>query len=174
MVELQQHQAHWADDFRLESARVVVALGAHVDAVEHIGSTAVPGLLAKPIIDMAVRVAAAVDPFALGVPLATLGYHRHSGGPQNHAVYVRVEGDRRTHILHAFTAPQWDDCNQRVFRDKLLNDPDARRRYQALKNSLAGVADGRTYTALKSTLIQELLNEERAARGLPPTTAWDK
>jgi GrpB-like predicted nucleotidyltransferase (UPF0157 family) len=114
------------------------------------------------------------DPFALDDPLSADGYQRHSGGPKNHAVYVQVQGDRRTHIVHVFRAEQWDDCNQRVFRDKLMRHPAARHRCGALKESLANITDGREYTALKSPLIQELLNEERAARGLAPATAWDK
>lgn len=94
--------------------------------------------------------------------------------PRTHAVYVRWEGSRRTHILHVFATDQWVDCNQRVFRDKLLQDADARDRYRLLKQSLAATSDGGAYTAGKLSLIEELLNEERAARGLPPTSAWDK
>lgn len=131
MVQLQPHRPEWARAFRVEAARLAAALAHRIDAVEHVGSTAVPALLAKPIIDLA-------------------------------------------HILHVFRADQWAHCNQRLFRDKLLHDPAARRRYRHLKASLAGLTDGRDYTAAKRSLIEELLNEERAARGLPPTTAWEK
>lgn len=174
MVNVQPYQPLWADAFLRESARIWEALAGFVDAVEHIGSTAVPGLSAKPIIDLAARSAPPADPLAFGPLLSDIGYQQHTAGPKNHAVYVRTNHGRRTHILHVFTTEQWQDCNQRLFHDKLLHDPLARARYQALKESLADIEDGREYTAAKRSLIEDLLNEERAARGLPPTSAWDK
>lgn len=174
MVQLQPHRPEWARAFRVEAARLAAALAHRIDAVEHVGSTAVPALLAKPIIDLAARSVPPGDPFAWSDLLRPIGYEQHTAGPKNHAVYVRHDGSRRTHILHVFRADQWAHCNQRLFRDKLLHDPAARRRYRHLKASLAGLTDGRDYTAAKRSLIEELLNEERAARGLPPTTAWEK
>jgi len=174
MIELQEYQEAWADEFRAESARLMQVLSGQIEAIEHIGSTAVPGLIAKPIIDIATHVAATVDPRTLDVPLARLGYEPNPAGPRNHAVYTRSASTRRTHILHAFTHNEWTACNQRLFRDKLLGDASARSRYGDLKRNLSKVADGRTYTSLKTELIQELLNEERASRGLPPAPAWEK
>lgn len=174
MVELQPYQPSWADEYRRESKRLLGNLHEHVDALEHIGSTAVPGLLAKPIIDLAARLRPSVTGSILDAQLAALGYQRHTAGPKNHGVYVRAVHDRRTHILHVFTAEQWPECNQRLFRDKLLTDASAREQYERLKASIAGMTDGREYTAAKQELIQELLNEERRSRGLGPATAWDK
>jgi GrpB-like predicted nucleotidyltransferase (UPF0157 family) len=173
MVELQPYQHAWAEAFERESRRVAETLSGLVDAVEHIGSTAVPGLIAKPIIDMAARAVPGVDPFEFAPLVGRIGYARHATGPRTHAVYVRLSGARRTHILHVFVEAQWADCNQRLFRDRLLQDPIARDRYQGRKESLV-LLDGRDYTAAKSELIQELLDEERERRGLPPATAWDK
>ena len=72
------------------------------------------------------------------------------------------------------TADEWERCNQRLFRDALLRDPDARARYGAAKEALAAAEDGRAYTAGKRVIVEEILNDERARRGLPPTSAWDK
>lgn len=174
MVDLQPHSPTWADDYRREAERLAVALGTRVDALEHIGSTAVPGLSAKPIIDVAARTSPGADPFALGAALIGLGYEPHASGPKTHAVYVRLDGPRRTHILHVFRPDQWDACHQRLFRDRLLRDPVARQRYGTLKEALAGLDDGRAYTAAKTALITELVTEERVARGLPAVTVWDK
>ncbi|WP_431798578.1 GrpB family protein [Microbacterium kunmingense] len=173
MVELEPYNAAWPTEFGREAQRIADAVGNAVEAIEHIGSTAVPTLAAKPIIDLAAKTVAGVDPFQLSEPLAPLGYRQHTAGPKTHAVYVRAHRDRRTHIIHVFTPDQWAHCNQRLFRDKLLQDADARRRYQSLKIRLAA-SDASDYTAGKSALIQELLNEERAVRGLPPITPWDK
>ncbi|WP_285063278.1 GrpB family protein [Frigoribacterium sp. ME-P-080] len=174
MVDLQPHSPAWADDYRREAERLAVALVTQVDTLEHIGSTAVPGLLAKPIIDVAARTSPGTAPFALGADLVDLGYERHAAGPKTHAVYVRRVGARRTHILHVFRPDQWDACHQRLFRDRLLRDPVARQRYATLKEALAGLDDGRAYTAAKTALITELVTEERVARGLPTVTVWDK
>jgi len=174
MVDLQPHPPAWADDYRREAERLGVALGTRVDALEHIGSTAVPDLVAKPIIDVAARTSPGTDPSTLGADLVDLGYERHASGPKTHAVYVRRVGARRTHILHVFRPDQWDACNQRLFRDRLLRDPVARRRYADLKEALVGLDDGRTYTAAKTALITELVDDERAARGLPAVTVWEK
>jgi len=141
MVLLEPHRAAWRSDFAHEAERLHRALGADVTAIEHIGSTAVPGLSAKPVIDVAAQAAPSVDPFGLGGELA---------------------------------ADAWETCNQRLFRDKLLHDPAARERYERAKQRASGVADGREYTAAKSRVVQDLLDEERAARGLPPVRAWDK
>lgn len=174
MVTLVSYDPAWPEEFRRESGRIRMSLSGLIDALEHIGSTAVPGLMAKPIIDIAARARASVDPFGLEDPLAGLGYALHAHGPKNHGVYVRRSSGERTHILHVFSAEQWEYCNQRLFRDKLLHDESARDRYQSLKQTIAPMADGREYTATKTSLIEELLNEERAARGLPAVTAWDK
>lgn len=174
MIELQRHQASWADAFRVEAERLRVALAAQALAIEHIGSTAVPGLAAKPVIDLAAQAASGVDVFALGSTVGSLGYAQHLAGPKNHGVYVRSTETERTHILHVFRADEWEHCNQRLFRDALLRDPDARARYGAAKEALAAAEDGRAYTAGKSVIVEEILNEERARRGLPPTSAWDK
>lgn len=149
MVELQPYQETWAEEFRREAQRIQGHMVDLMDAIEHIGSTAVPGLLAKPIIDSAARAGERVDPFGLGEQLVPLGYMQHTSGPKNHGVYVRGSAERRTHILHVFSADQWEHCNQRLFRDKLLRDESARIRYQALKESIAVMPDGRDYTAAK-------------------------
>ncbi|WP_123706369.1 GrpB family protein [Rathayibacter sp. PhB127] len=175
MIDLREYQPSWADRYRREAARVSEALAGLITSVEHIGSTAVPGLTAKPIIDLAARSRHGTAATDLEAPLARIGYVRHTSGPKNHVVHVKLDGERhRTHILHVFRPEQWTHCDQRLFRDKLIHDPDARRRYRSLKESLASLEDGREYTAAKQPLIEELLNEERASRGLPPTIAGDK
>jgi GrpB-like predicted nucleotidyltransferase (UPF0157 family) len=174
MVDLEPYLSSWPEDFRREAGRILAATAAQIDRLEHIGSTAVPGLTAKPIIDLAARLRPGVNATSLDEPLAGLGYRRHTAGPKTHGVFIRDDHGRRTHILHVFALKQWEHCNQRLFRDKLLKDPSARDRYQRLKLSIAELADGREYTKAKTELIEELLNEERASRELPPTVAWDK
>ena len=172
---VEPYDPEWPLRFREQAALLQVALAHRITAIEHIGSTAIPGLAAEPVVDLAGCAAVDVDPFSLEPLIESLGYRQHRSGPKTHAVYTRGSGAGRTDILHVFTARAWPTCNQRVFRDKLEHDADARRRYGELKIRLAasGVS-GMDYTAAKLDLIQELLDEERAARGLPPGSAWEK
>lgn len=174
MIRLEKHHEEWATNFRSEADRLLSALNGQVDLIEHIGSTAVPGLVSKPIIDLAARAATGTDSFGLAVQLEALGYEAHTAGPKSHAIYIRATHGRRTHILHVFAWEEWDTCNQRLFRDKLLRDTSARKRYADLKRASSHLEESRAYTSSKTSLIEELLNEERAARDLPPTNAWDK
>jgi GrpB-like predicted nucleotidyltransferase (UPF0157 family) len=175
VVTVEPYCRDWPRQFEEQATRLKVALGSLITEIEHIGSTAVPGLAAKPIIDLAARAAPGVDTFGLSPVIARLDYHRRRSGPKTHAVYIRGTESIRTEILHVFDSADWPNCNQRIFRDKLLHDESARRRYAELKLRLAeSESDGKSYTAAKRELIQELLNEEQALRGLPLTLAWDK
>jgi GrpB-like predicted nucleotidyltransferase (UPF0157 family) len=176
MIRLEEHRPEWAEAFRAEAERIRAAAGDALRRIEHIGSTAVPGLVAKPIIDVAAEAVPDADPLGLSAALAPAGYVQHRTGPRTHGVYVRSDGGARTRILHVFAPDAWDACPQRLLRDRLLRDPIARRRYAALKVRLASsAADGPAYTAGKTALVEELVAAERAARGLPPGPgAWDK
>ena len=175
MIEIVPYRSEWAVEFRREADALRVHLAGRVDLIEHIGSTAVPGLEAKPIIDLAARMLPGADPFDLVSSITDLGYVQHRSGPRTHGVYVRDADGARTHILHAFSGKAWATCNQRLFRDKLLHDAAARERYRAAKlDASASAQTGRENTRRKTAIVEQLLNEERAARGLPPTAAWDK
>jgi len=175
VVSVEPYSRDWPRRFEQQATGLKVALGSQISEIEHIGSTAVPGLAAKPIIDIAARAFPGTDPFSLASAIAGLGYYPHLSGPKTHAVYSRGTEAGRTEILHVFDSDDWPQCNQRVFRDKLLHDASARRRYGELKIHLAAsLSDGMKYTAAKRELIQELLNEEQASRGIPFTLAWDK
>jgi GrpB-like predicted nucleotidyltransferase (UPF0157 family) len=139
--------------------------------IEHVGSTAVPGLVAKPVIDL---MAAADDldtVLARESALADLGYVRETTGMTGRLFYVRGE---RTHHLHVVPAETWDTRNERLLRDHLLAHPDAAAEYAALKRDLAATeSDALVYTIGKTALVQRLIDRERAARGLPASPVWE-
>lgn len=176
MTEIVEHRDAWAAEFLLEADRLRQALGELVVEIEHIGSTAVPGLVAKPVIDIAARAGAGRDPSSMASAIGALGYSRSESGPKDHGVYIRTGArGERTHILHVFGFDRWIDCNQRLFRDVLLDDAGARDRYARLKRRLiAEGLHGRAYTRAKLELVEELVNAERLARGLGPVPVWDK
>ena len=164
----------WPDRFREVAAEIRAATGEDW-SIEHIGSTAVPDLAAKPIIDLAVRVNQLTDVDRRATDLARIGFLAIAAGPTTHRVRVRMAGAQRTHVAHFFPAPQWEHCNQRLFRDWLLTHPADRDRYEQVKRVVAAATDGsREYTARKTVFVQEIVNQARDALGLPHADVWDK
>lgn len=142
--------------------------------VEHIGSTVIPGLRAKPVIDVAVRLVGAED-FAARLPDLEAAGWRVGSGVRTHPVMVFEVAGVRTRIAHFFAPERWEHANQRVFRDWLLAHPDDAHRYEQVKTAAARAeSDGAPYNAAKTEIVQEILDRARAARGLPPVPASDK
>ncbi|MFE7507502.1 GrpB family protein [Promicromonospora sp. NPDC057488] len=170
---LEEYDARWPATFERAASELTKVEPSWI--VEHIGSTALPGMAAKPIIDLAVRVGSFADVQARFDSLATYGWLRIARGPQSHLVLVKQQGPRRTHIAHFFTTEQWSTCNQRIFRDWLLTHPQDAARYLEVKRAAADHAtDGRDYTARKTAVVQEIVDRARAAQGLPLVDVWEK
>jgi GrpB-like predicted nucleotidyltransferase (UPF0157 family) len=174
MTVLAEYDEAWARQFAEMAARLTTAFGDAVTEIEHIGSTAVPGLLAKPVIDIAARatdleVAAGKDP-----QLNALGFHHEPNGPPGRRTYTRVVDQILTHNLHVFSTEAWHGLNQRILRDHLRETPEAVAQYAALKRKLATDGlHGFDYTAAKTDLIQQLTDEARQRRGLPSVPVWE-
>jgi GrpB-like predicted nucleotidyltransferase (UPF0157 family) len=143
--------------------------------VEHIGSTAIPGMSAKPIIDVAVRVAGD-DDFAMHRPgLATAGW-RLGSSVRSHHVMIFEENGARTRIAHFFDASGWDQVNQRILRDWLREHSDDAALYERAKHAAVDAArmgEG-SYNAGKAAVIQQIVDRARAAGGLPSVSVYDK
>jgi len=171
VVVVADHDPEWASAFGSESDRVAAALGTTAVAIEHIGSTAVPGLAAKPIIDLMVglRSLAEADPCVRA--LSEIGYRRSPEGDFDGRVFLRRVGDdgAATHHLSLteHDGAYWSD--QLAFRDALRADPDLRARYGALKRTLAAEHEEPVaYTHAKTDLIREVLRSV----GHTPRSGW--
>ncbi|MEV6285386.1 GrpB family protein [Kribbella sp. NPDC051770] len=167
MTTIADYDPTWPTQYAEMAAHLHPILG---DPIEHIGSTAVPGLAAKPVIDIAAAPDRPVDDQAL----AALGFQHNPHGPPGRRTYTRVVDGVLTHNLHVFPTPAWPELNQRLLRDHLRATPEAVRRYAALKRQLA--AEGLTgfdYTKAKTDLIQELTDTARAHHGLPSVPVWE-
>jgi GrpB-like predicted nucleotidyltransferase (UPF0157 family) len=166
-VALAPHTREWERLFALEAARLSAALADWECVVEHVGSTAVADLSAKPIIDIAVGVPVGTSPEAVVPALVALGYdYRGDAGRGGGRVLVREAAPRvRTHHLHVVLlgGDQWD--RYLAFRDLLRVKSDARETYRREKEALAllHAGDRRAYTAGKAEVIARLLGEERRA-----------
>jgi GrpB-like predicted nucleotidyltransferase (UPF0157 family) len=153
---------------------LAAALPGALTALEHIGSTAVPGLAAKPIVDL---MGATPDLDAVVAaeewPLA-LGYRRLEMGMPGRLFYRGDRLGRRTH-LHVVPEASWPTRNERLLRDHLRAHPEDVARYAALKRQLAAsCATEDEYTRGKTTLVQELTDRARAALGLPLVPIWEE
>lgn len=172
--QLVSYDPSWPAQFE-QIAAEMRAHGNPAWIIEHIGSTAVAGMRAKPIIDLAVRVDDAEDLARHRDALERLGW-RLGSGVRTHTVMVFERDGIRTRIAHFFTAAEWDDVNQRILRDWLLAHPDDADRYTHAKcDAVAAAAQGRSsYNAAKTPVIQQLVDRARVARGLPSVPVSDK
>ena len=137
--------------------------------IDHVGSTSVPGLPAKPVIDMDVVVASDGDVDRAKERLATLGYRwlGDLGVTGRQAFRLDSTGDLPRHHLYVVVENNKAHLDHWLLRDLLRSDPDARDRYGELKrrNAAASGGDMDHYVAAKAELVTELLTRARAERG---------
>jgi GrpB-like predicted nucleotidyltransferase (UPF0157 family) len=154
-----------------EAARAIVeACGGLVLRVEHVGSTAVPGLAAKPVLDLMPALARTEDGERIGPMMTALGYavRGELGILGRHLFTRRIDGDTHVeqHNVHAYETshPEWE--RHLVFRDALRADGVMRAEYERVKRALAEQYrdDLATYAESKSPFIDEVI----AAHGGPP------
>jgi GrpB-like predicted nucleotidyltransferase (UPF0157 family) len=171
------YDPEWPAWFEQLEERLWPAVASVAKRIDHVGSTSVPGLAAKPIIDMDVVVGSPADVAVAIRCLQGIGYRWRGdlgvigreafqpppdGVTPRHHLYLVVE-DNKAHLDH------W------LLRDLLRADPEARQRYASLKRRNQDLAQGDIdyYVAAKATLVAELLARARAERDLPPAEYWN-
>jgi GrpB-like predicted nucleotidyltransferase (UPF0157 family) len=148
----------WASLFETEAALIAAALRPFGASIEHCGSTSVPGIPAKPILDILIGITAPFDVARVAVALAGVGYeHATWAGVPGHEVFGK--GEPRTHLLHVVPREGEAWARMLAFRDALRSDPALAAEYAALKQDLAGrFADDRpAYTDGKSAFVARVL-----------------
>jgi GrpB-like predicted nucleotidyltransferase (UPF0157 family) len=165
-VRLAEPTPRWAELYAEEERRLRATLERFAPAVEHCGSTSVPGLPAKPILDILVGVPEPIDLPGLVQALAPVGYaHAPHAGVPGHEVFGR--GDPRTHLLHlvSLRGPAWRRMLR--FRDALRAAPALAAEYAVLKRALARryPLDRPAYTAAKADFIVRVLGDAGAPEG---------
>jgi GrpB-like predicted nucleotidyltransferase (UPF0157 family) len=152
----------WPAAFAQERRCLCKRIGHLVLDIQHVGSTAVPGLAAKPIIDIAVAIASAADVQCCRPLLVEVGYiDRGDRGREGGYVFVKERAPEvRSHHLHMVTIddPQW--VNYLRFRDRLRADTALRTEYASLKRELQGrfAWDRQGYTKAKGAFIRCVLD----------------
>jgi len=155
----------WPAEFQRERTRIIATIGAFVVDIQHIGSTAVPALDAKPIIDIMVAVHSAADYDTCIAPLEALGYTHRGEVVFTGGVYFKriINGATRTHQIHMCEQSNPEFERHILFRDYLRNHPAVAREYAARKRELAArfIADRVGYTDAKSEFIESCIAKAR-------------
>lgn len=158
-VRVVPHDPVWADRFSEAAHELAVALGA-LASVHHIGSTAVPGLHAKPIIDLLVAAPDLAHVDARTPAIVALGYEALGEyGLAGRRYFRREDGDgERTHHLHVWRVGAPALLRHLAFRDYLLAHPEAAAEYGALKRRLAKhhADDIEAYVAGKDDFVKAI------------------
>ena len=162
-VKVVPYKKKWVDQFEKEKAQILEVCGDKIVAVEHIGSTSVPGLAAKPIIDIAVGVKRLKDAEQLLKPLSKIGYHFYKQSQRQSLFVAKGPDENRTHYLHAmrYKGAKWN--NDQLFRDYLRSHPKEVERYSKLKAKLAKIHpdDRQAYSDDKNTFIKSVISKAR-------------
>lgn len=158
-IEIVDYDSSWPAKFRDIASGIRGALGDVALRIDHIGSTAVPGLAAKPIIDVqiSVRSLEPVEPFRL--PLEAVGWVYRANNPERTKRYFRESpGNPRTHI-HVRAIGSFAQQFPLLFRDYLRTDELAADGYASTKRTLAAryPHSGQDYTAAKGQIVWDII-----------------
>lgn len=160
-VSLLPYNPAWPKAFVEAAAAIRQACAPWVTEVHHIGSTAVPGLPAKPIIDIMPGLARYEDGFQCIEPMERLGYTYHGefGIPRRH--YFNRRGGSFDHNVHMYAVGEGQWHWQLAFRDHLRANPADRERYYQLKMELAARYpwDVEAYADAKSNFVRSILRQ---------------
>jgi GrpB-like predicted nucleotidyltransferase (UPF0157 family) len=159
-VELRPHAPEWAELAARWTASIGSVLGGLHPHVEHVGSTAVPGLVAKPVVDLLVAIPDVVeDEPAYRTALESLGLVLRAREP-GHRFFRPPAGQPRT--VHVHVCQHGSDWERDfvVFRDRLRESPDLAAAYASLKQRLAADlgADRTAYTEAKAGFIRSVID----------------
>jgi GrpB-like predicted nucleotidyltransferase (UPF0157 family) len=164
-VRLREAHEAWARAFELERATILEAIGQHVLDVQHVGSTAIPGVPAKPILDILVGVADFEEAKVCVAPLERAGYlfRNEHGIPRRHYF---VKGEPRTHHLHMIERDSEHWRSTVGFRDLLKQNPESARAYADAKKTLAAIyaRDRAAYQRDKDEVVERLLRAAATPR----------
>lgn len=169
-VHVEEPDERWSGWFDDLAARVREALGWRVLGLQHIGSTSVPGLAAKPVIDIDLVVADAADEAAYVPALEAHGFELRVREPWWFEHRVLRHTGPRCH-LHVFGPDAPEPVKHRIFRDWLRGNPDERDLYARAKREAAEAAraageHSMQYNARKEKVVREIYARAFAAAGL--------
>jgi len=175
-IRVSDYDPAWPGWFEQVRARVWPAIQDVALRIDHVGSTSVSGLAAKPIIDMDIVVASEDEVHPVIERLARAGYQWRGdlGVAGREAFRPEIDEGLPPHHLYLVVENNRAHMDHWLLRDLLRADGEAREGYAALKRQNVELAAGDidVYVAGKATLVAELLARARAERGLSPVEYW--
>lgn len=163
-IKIVEYDTDWPQKFETHARVISDALGGSALRIEHIGSTSVPGLAAKPVIDMLVVVADSADESAYLPHLEAAGYLLRVREPDWNEHRMLRTPDRDVHI-HIYTAGCPEIQRNLLFRNRLRQNDADRRRYEQTKRTLAARdwPDMNAYAEAKTEVIESILAASKAS-----------
>ena len=168
-VKIVDYDPDWPNKYKIHARIIAAALGTTALRVEHIGSTSVPGLAAKPIIDILVVVKDSTDEATYLPQLESAGYELRVREPDWHEHRMFRTPEKDVHV-HVYSAGCPEIQRNLLFCDRLRSNIDDRRRYEQTKRELATKdwADMNDYAAAKTEVVESIIT---AASQLPDETS---
>ena len=163
IVKLLPYNPNWQVAFEREKKFLKKELDGLILEIQHIGSTAIPGIVAKPIIDMLIAVNSLSDVSKIRSKLEEVGYeYRENGSDDIQILFVKGPEGKRTYYLHITELGSLEWQNSIGFRDYLRKNTERAKQYSNLKMELASKysEDRAKYTAGKAAFVHETI--ERA------------
>jgi GrpB-like predicted nucleotidyltransferase (UPF0157 family) len=165
-IRVVEYDAEWASRFEHERLLLLGAIGAWApEGIHHVGSTSVPGLAAKPVIDILVGIEDLDTATVCFEPLAELQYLYSPYLAEQMHWFCKPDPAHRTHHLHLVPTASPTFRDEITFRDHLRAHRETADRYATLKRSLAVrfEHDREAYTAAKTDFVLRVLREARPA-----------
>lgn len=165
-IRIEAYGSDWPERFEQERAGLIELLGTEITGgVHHVGSTAVPGLDAKPIIDILVGVKDLESARTYIEPLAKLDYRYAPYRVEEMVWFCKPHPSRRTHHLHLVPTGSPRYKAELALRDYLRSNPDVADEYASLKHRLATEFehDREAYTAAKKSFVDDIVQRANAS-----------
>jgi GrpB-like predicted nucleotidyltransferase (UPF0157 family) len=166
LISIADYNPFWPEQFQALHMRIAASLGELAATIDHVGSTAVPGLAAKPIIDIDVLLRSADGLPLVIARLARLGYqHQGDLGIAGREAFRAPAGDL-PHHLYVCMPDSGEYRRHILFRDHLRAHPQDARAYANLKRDLAEkfAADREAYTHAKTEFVEQIVRCASANR----------
>ncbi|MFP4457237.1 MAG: GrpB family protein [Clostridia bacterium] len=163
-LKLVEYNPLWAELFAKEKQNLLNLVGDFVVDIQHVGSTSIVGLAAKPVIDIAVGVNNLEDVKHCIRPLENTKLYVYKGinGVPGRELFAKYDNDRGTHHIHFEKIHEINWQNHIIFRDYLRNNDDIMKEYQDLKYNLFKKGISRTeYTESKAEFILQIINRAK-------------
>lgn len=158
VIEIVEYEPRWATTYQQEKEIINVALKQEIIDIQHIGSTSVPGLSAKPIIDILIAVNKLASAENYSFQLQKIGYQYIYYTENVDRLFFR-KGTPRSHHVHIVEYDRWTYWRHILFRDYLVAHPETAQQYEQLKREMAikFKADRDAYTDSKTAFIQSIV-----------------